>query len=222
MNEFKAIPIGKELERYLKNVALTDDMNDEVRVYIVKDMHNNIVAYYALKCGLLYESKSDIILDANEGRFKNLIATELIKGNDKIAEAYYQSSVEFFDDVEKANKIYEIAKKLAKKSKEEGNKTKVVLSVYKYHPAIELSHFCKNIKYRWKNSSIPLGAGIFWEIIMPHIIEITKLVGCKYLYLFAADNTENNGKRLLKHYQKIFKLKSIEGLVAVRPDYEGM
>ena len=37
---------------------------------------------------------------------------------------------------------------------------------------------------------IPLGFGIFWEIIVPIIIDITKKVGCKYVYLFAADKTE--------------------------------
>ena len=36
----------------------------------------------------------------------------------------------------------------------------------------------------------PLGFGIFWEVIVPRILEITEHIGCQYLYLFAADHME--------------------------------
>lgn len=50
--------------------------------------------------------------------------------------------------------------------------------------AIELRHLCKNEDFIVPEEvDIPLGFGIFWEIIVPIIIDITKRVGCKYVYL---------------------------------------
>lgn len=30
----------------------------------------------------------------------------------------------------------------------------------------------------------------FWEIIVPHILKVAEIVGCKYIYLFAANNSD--------------------------------
>lgn len=165
--------------------------------------------------------KTPFFLNDEEREFKTSLTKALIEGNEKLEKAYYATGVDVLGEA-RMQKIQAIAKNLAEKAKKESvpDKTKYFLSVDRYHPAIELSHFCRNVKYKCKNLSIPLGAGIFWEIIVPHIVKITQLVGCKYLYLFAADNTENDGKRLLRHYQNTFKLRSIEGLVAVRPNYD--
>ena len=54
-----------------------------------------------------------------------------------------------------------------------------------------MKHFCKNEMYiPDEHLDFPLGFGIFWEVIVPRILEITEHIGCQYLYLFAADHTE--------------------------------
>ena len=70
-----------------------------------------------------------------------------------------------------------------------------------------------------------MGFGIFWEIIVPVIIEITKQVGCKYIYLFAADKTEGieemKMKKLISYYKNNFKFVDCdEGLKFVKPEYD--
>ena len=65
----------------------------------------------------------------------------------------------------------------------------------------------------------------FWEIIVPIIIEITKQVGCKYVYLFAADKTEEQSefkmKKLISHYKNNFKFSECdEGMKFVKPEYD--
>lgn len=43
--------------------------------------------------------------------------------------------------------------------------------------------------------NVLLGFGLFWEKIVPIIEEISKKVGCKYLYLFAADETQKENDK---------------------------
>lgn len=58
-------------------------------------------------------------------------------------------------------------------------------------PAIDIKFLCKNKHYIPKISlDFRLGVYIFWELIVPHLLKTAELVGCKYIYLFAADNTD--------------------------------
>lgn len=92
--------------------------------------------------------------------------------------------------------------------------------------AIELRHLCKNEDFIVPEEvDIPLGFGIFWEIIVPIIIDITKKVGCKYVYLFAADKTEGQNeiemKKLISYYKNNFKFSECdEGIKFVKPEYD--
>lgn len=67
----------------------------------------------------------------------------------------------------------------------------------------------EKLSEEYQEVDIPLGFGIFGEIIVPVIIDITKKVGCKYVYLFAADKTEGQNeiemKKLISHYKNNFK-----------------
>lgn len=90
---------------------------------------------------------------------------------------------------------------------------------------MELRHFCKNINYQTEKRKVPLGVGLFWEVIVPQICKITDLAGCKYLYLFAADNTptkENHQKtrKLVQYYKNDLKFDDIQGLTIIKPTYD--
>lgn len=86
---------------------------------------------------------------------------------------------------------------------------------------------CKNESYMEpENLGVPLGFGIFWEVIVPRILKITKQIGCKYIYLFAADNSEEFGdsdiKKLVLYYKNAFKFyeSANDDLTLVKPDYD--
>ena len=51
----------------------------------------------------------------------------------------------------------------------------------------------------------PLGFGIFWEVIVPRILEITEHIGCQYLYLFAADHTEQEIAKLRENREAVWQ-----------------
>ena len=64
-------------------------------------------------------------------------------------------------------------------------------NVHQTFPAIDIKFLCKNKHYIPKiNLDFRLGVYIFWELIVPHLLKTAELVGCKYIYLFAADNTD--------------------------------
>lgn len=93
--------------------------------------------------------------------------------------------------------------------------------------AIELRHLCKNEKYVIPESlGVLFGFGIFWEKIVPELLGNTKGIGCKYIYLFAADKSEEFGdadiKRLVAYYKNAFKFYESEDddLIIVKPDYD--
>jgi hypothetical protein len=56
-------------------------------------------------------------------------------------------------------------------------------------------HFCANEAYRdfWYQTGIhqKLGTVVFWQFIVPKILDLMEIVGCEYLFLFAADLSED-------------------------------
>lgn len=60
---------------------------------------------------------------------------------------------------------------------------------------VEIVHFCANEAYRdfWYQTGIhqKLGTVVFWQFIVPKILDLMEIVGCEYLFLFAADLSED-------------------------------
>ena len=80
-----------------------------------------------------------------------------------------------------------------------------IIRTKKTFAAVELVHFCAHAPARekWKtlNMGQSLGKTLFWHFIEPKIRELRDLVGCEYIYLFAADG-DRDGK-LCKLYQEL-------------------
>lgn len=72
-----------------------------------------------------------------------------------------------------------------------------IIRTKKTFASVELVHFCAHAPARekWKtlNMGQSLGKTLFWHFIEPKIREIRELVGCEYIYLFAADD-DRDGK----------------------------
>ena len=88
----------------------------------------------------------------------------------------------------------------------------------------QFNRYNVKIKNRYKNNMLELFE--FWEKIVPFLLGITKQVGCKYIYLFAADKTEefevSNVKKLVRYYKNVFKFYECDedDLIIVKPDYD--
>lgn len=188
INDFKADDLGRSLEEYLKANAWSEDSDGETKVYLIKDIDNEVALYFSLKCGLLYEPYDYFRLASDELDFVNMLIDALKIKDHEAINSYIESG---YFDAEKTDKLYKIAQERIDIKNEgiELGDDESTLKVHKCYSAIELRHFCKNVNYQTEKRKVPLGVGLFWEVIVPQIYRITDLVGCKYLYLFAADNT---------------------------------
>ena len=149
-----------------------------------------------------------------------------IRDEDKAWEDYYDAGVSLYSD--RVDVLFEIADKRVE-SKMEAKATGQVENwkVEKCVSAIELRHLCKNEKYQLPDEvGIPLGFGLFWEKIVPILLDITKQIGCKYIYLFAADRTEefeaSDVKKLVRYYKNELKFYECDedDLIIVKPNYD--
>lgn len=227
IKSFKAPEKGFKLGEYLHEKAWTDDLEGETKVYLIKDDEGFLVAFFSVKCGLLYDSHEYEKLKGDELEFVNLVVEQYemnLPDKGDIIQAYYDCYDQIAD--ERKDKLMEIAFQRYDDS-EEVRTSKDGSSIKRVHEtfsAIEIAHFCKNDCYEYNIDNmmgVSLGSGLFWEKIIPKIKEAISIVGCKYLYLFAADNSDYEKVRsLVRYYKDDFKFDEIQDLMIIKPDYD--
>lgn len=219
---------NNRLESYIKNEneAWAEDSDGETRVYVVKDADGEIALFFSIKCGLLVGENPKYKLDPDERDFVSIVYEAKQKKDESALEGYYEYGSKEFG--ERIDVLFEIADRRLD-AKKEARRTGQAENwrVEKCVSAIELRHLCKNEQYKVPDDlGVPFGFGIFWEKIVPKLIGITKKVGCKYIYLFAADKSEelgdSNKKNLVNYYKNDFKFYECEDddLIIVKPDYD--
>ncbi len=251
IQSFSANKQGKGLELFLKSRAWQEDIDGSTRVYLVKEKSSGVIVFFfALKAGLLYKAieDDDYILTEKERDIVNLcIEYSLDPSNslapDDVFEWYSDDPL----DKDKLRKIIEEKvdiKLQAKQDQQVTNETVNIMRVSKTFPGIVLTHFCKN-----QNSSLPysllfpLGFYVFWEIITDKVLQISKYLGCQYLYLFAADNTahteesesfldflyadvsddfseEKSSYKLIEYYKNELKFEDVQNMTILKPHYD--
>ena len=104
---------------------------------------------------------------------------------------------EKIEDSDRATVLISYAQEQAEIKKEregasnQAGDSEFVKNVQETYPAIDIKFLCKDANYKPDiEIEFKFGVYVFWEIIVPHILKISELVGCKYVYLFAADNSE--------------------------------
>lgn len=196
------------LEHTLKNEAYEEDEAGNIAYYLIKDKDENILFYFSIKCGILY----DLFGEEEKLRKINdlfLFLVELEKDpsstkKDKETIASILESIRTRKGLVKKelSKISHIKKSqiiedLAKESEDN------LKRVGKTFAGVEIVHFCANDNYRpyWEKLNIKqkMGTVVFWHFLIPKICELRKIVGCEYLFLFAADLTPDE---LLVNYYK--------------------
>lgn len=228
INGFVSKKANNQLESYIKNEnkAWAEDLDGETRVYLVKDESGEIALFFSIKCGLLIGENPKYKLNLAERDFVNIVFEAKKERDKKALEAYYDYGTREFG--ERIDILFEVASKRFDAKKEVKTTGQVeTWRVEKCVSAIELRHLCKNENYQIPcDIGVPFGFGIFWEVIVPKMMDITKCVGCKYIYLFAADKSDEVGntdvKKLVNYYKNAFKFYESEedDLVIVKPDYD--
>jgi len=218
---------NNNLEEYLKELAWDKDSEGEVKVYLVRNHEGKIVLFFSLRCGIAfttYELDSDY---RELSPVEKSYVDEIVKAKKtKDTNLHYKILEQGKSTFENHNKLVQIAdhRYNSKNESHEVGDVHNVMKVEQCYPAIELLHICRCDNYKLpSNINYPLGFGIFWEKIVPIILEVANKVGCVYFYLFAADRSENNDEnRLISYYKDSLQFRDIEneGVIVLKPKYD--
>ena len=206
---------GKCLGGYLEKDAFAEDSAKTNAVYFIKNSEGVPFFYFSIKCGML----SDKIIE-NEAR-QNLLKAISFSRMQLLSVKKQKVPIE------KKNSFVTTVKNLKNILRHfwdeiSGKKGKSI-RVNKTYSGIELAHFCKNenMNAAWKhlfpNSS--MGETFFWHFIVPKIMDVQVILGCQYLYLYAADLSEDAS--LIAFYKKL-KFEEQNDLLSNKPSYDNL
>lgn len=224
---------GRSLVWYLQNRAWQEDMECKTAYYLVKNFDNEIVLFFSLKCGALFDPLDENGIEENARQFQNLL--EVIQGINsegqkrdlalQLLERFRSGQNISIEQIKRrikmdAQNARKLLLQLNQDKQSEGNEQ--IIRVGHTYPGIELVHFCSNdlLKDKWKAYGInhPMGEVLFWKFITPIIENIQQYVGCQYLFLFAADTSEDGS--LINYYDVALKFKKPTEIGTNKPRYD--
>lgn len=224
---------GRSLVWYLQNKAWQEDIECKAAYYLVKDSDNEIALFFSLKCGALFDPLDENSIEENAQRFQKLLEDiQGINSEGQKRELAIQLLERFRSgqniSIEQIKRRIKISARDARKllldlnrdKQSEGNEQ--IVRVRNTYPGIELVHFCSNdlVKNKWKTYGInhPMGEVLFWKFIAPIMDSIRRYVGCQYLFLFAADASEDGS--LINYYDVALKFKQPTEIGTNKPRYD--
>lgn len=209
----------------LQGDAYDDDENNRIAYYIVKTVDDKILFFFSLKYGLLYD---EFIEGDRLKEIKSFYDTILRMSLDeaqpvenKKAIASILESVRSKKGIKKEDvaRVLHLSVDSDEFSKIFGKNLK---NVGRTFPGVELVHFCANDAHReeWDEYDLPqnMGTTIFWYFIVPKILEMLKIVGCEYVFLFAADLTPY--EELIRYYSDQLKFEKVDEHCVAIPMYD--
>lgn len=197
---------NNSLVETLQNEAFDDDLQNRIAYYVVKDADDHILFFFSLKCGLLYDEfvEGDRLKEMQSfyANILQICKDESLSDEDRVAAHSLLEKVRTKKGIKKEDvaSILHLSQESDEFSRIFGKNLKNVGQTF---AGIEIVHFCANDEYRhiWTDLEIPMKMGtyVFYQFLVPVVLEAMKLVGCEYLFLFAADLTED--EELIKYYQ---------------------
>ena len=205
--------------------AFNKDEEGKAAYYVVKAPTGELLLYFSLKCGELFEK-----LDMEKMQLALRIKNSVYKIQNK--EAFTEEEVNAASDFIHKNMpeiksiLPDIESYLEKKddfkadiNAELNTEMQRVLRTY---PAIEVVEFCANENGRkaWKDLGIDrkMGECVFWHCIVPKLKRVQDEVGCQYVYLFAADSSLDGD--LANYYKVALHFEQSATLGANKPQYD--
>ncbi len=210
----------------LKNEAYGEDESKSVAYYVVKHPNGQILFFFSLKCGLLFDHFiRPELLDHLQKLAKGLsdisddksLTPEQRRDITDVMEKIRTNKGVTKDDIHKLRQQkLDILEELEKELNAD------IARVGKTFSGIELVHFCSNSDTddSWENLGLPQlrGTIIFWYFVVPMILEALKYVGSQYVFLFAADKSKD--EKLVRYYEDQLNFKRPDELATAKPFYD--
>lgn len=217
---------NSSLVHTLQNEAMEEDEDGSIAYYVVKDTNENILFFFSLKSGSLYDSHLDtkviqLLKSLNIFVQTSLLDPDLTDGQ-RAELTSFQEKIRSHKGITK----YDLDN-LPKKKEDlfadlEHELSKNVTHVGKTYSSIELVHFCANNEYDelWESYGLPYSIGIivFWHFIVKIILQAKDLLGIQYLFLFAADLSDDGS--LVGFYKDHLNFQRDEERATVKPIYD--
>lgn len=197
------------LTNKIQSEAFEEDELGTVAFYVIKDKDGKIVFYFSLKCGQLYDK-------LYETEHVHLILN-LLKYFDQIEqeETTSDSDLSLIEEIRESVRSRKgILKSDLNKIQKKDNKavrdlekafTGNMQRVGQTFAGVEIVQFCLNDKYSEDLKRLgffpSFGAIVFWHFLVPKVLEVRKHIGCHYLFLFAADTSEDES--LIRYYKSL-------------------
>lgn len=216
---------NEKLVARLLNEAYSEDENDKIAYYLIKDKDGHILFYFSLKCGQLYDRHLDfnlykLLVELYDGLLKMKKESDTTPEDavviDKILEEIRSRKGIIKADLKKISKRNKSIEDFEKFFDDDLDKVGETFS------GVEIVQFCSNedcYKY-WEQYGMnqKLGVVVFWHFIVPKVLALMKIVGCQYVFLFAADDSEDED--LVNYYKTWLKFESSQERSAATPIYD--
>ena len=209
------------------NEAFEEDEGGSIAYYIVKhSLSNKVLFYFSLKSGMLFDQHLD------EKKYEALNEwVQKIEQKAKDASLASEEKQFLFNLKEKIRSHKGLKKvELERLSRNDATifddlkleSNSNITHVLKTYSGVELVHFCSNSDTNalWESYNMPqpLGAVVFWHFIVPLVLSVKRIVGCEYLFLFAADSTDD--QTLVEYYRNILNFDDSKERAVVKPVYD--
>jgi hypothetical protein len=205
-----------------------EDKNNKVAYYIVKDPQDEEpLLFCSLKCGEIgVPFKHERLREILENSKYLLDAAMGMDAPDWAKEVVEKMKVNGKVPDEEKSKLYR--RYLRNKAKWELYTDEIrlegenIIRTKKTFAGVELVHFCIHApaKYKWAKMGLnarSMGKTLFWQFVVPVIYEVRNLVGCEYVYLFAADRQKYGS--LTNYYRELgFEIR--DDLTVSKPEYD--
>ena len=221
---------GKGLVNYLQHCAWEEDVQGVTANYLIKSCTGESVMFFSLKCGALFDPLDEKTIEERTRVAQELLQNLHKEGQEKetavqILERIRSGRDISFDQIKHSLKTnvkrgQGILKQLNYDKTHEGNEQ--IIRVGHTYPAVDLVNFCSNdiTKDIWKECGIehPMGEVMFWKYIVPIILKVQIHIGCQYVFLFAADMSED--ATLINYYNVALKFGQPTDIGTNKPQYD--
>lgn len=215
------------LEQTLKKEAMKEDLEGSIAYYLIKDSDDNILFFFSLKSGSLYDSHFDTnlfkLLKTLNIFVQDSLADTDLKEEQRIILNSIQEKIRSHKGITKTD-LEKIPRKKKDKLFEDLEKelNKNITHVGKTYSSIEIVHFCSNnaCDDLWEKYGLPhsIGVIVFWYFIVSKIMEIKNILGIQYLFLFAADLSKEDS--LIRYYSDKLDFLHDTERATVKPIYD--
>lgn len=221
---------GPGLINNLKHNAWNEDISGAVAHYLIKFPDGEAALYFSLKCGSLFLPLDEEQLKEQVEYLKKLmqgISRDGSKHEDTLSmlEILRSGLDVSLDEIKKSvNRIGQKASEIliALETDKMREQNEQIMRVRHTYPAIDFVNFCSNdlVKDRWKALGLghPMGEVMFWQYIVPIIIDIQKYIGCQYVFLFAADISDD--QTLINYYNVALNFERKSDVGTNKPFYD--